>query len=234
MAGSGDPRGLVDKILSSRAFSERELDRIFKLLCKHTHPDLTGKDGSEFIRLGEAYKLAKRRLGGPAPQVDFDPRRIIDESGFAGELTPRGALFLSLYRWLASGLHSHRIRTSAVLKERNTLIIRTSLYWAERYDPLFADIFISFNRNLFTGMRASEELKVDRQAKRLLVSGLAWFLRFQDTGRPAAAQLARDRLAYARLLLGSERSRRAAGRDLCVWLLGELENPPEVLLLDGR
>jgi hypothetical protein len=53
---------IIRKILDRGSYSEEELDRLFRVLSKQTHPDLGGGDGEAFIRLREAYETAKYRL----------------------------------------------------------------------------------------------------------------------------------------------------------------------------
>ena len=77
---------LIAKVLTTRSCTREEFKRIYKLLCKSTHPDLTGKDGMEFIKLQEIYgKIRARELsGGQNDILDFDPHRVIRESGYQG------------------------------------------------------------------------------------------------------------------------------------------------------
>ena len=53
---------VVAKLLTTRTCTREEFKRIYKLLCKNTHPDLTGKDGSDFIKLQEILTTAE--IGG--------------------------------------------------------------------------------------------------------------------------------------------------------------------------
>jgi hypothetical protein len=55
---------IIRKILDQGSYTEAELDRLFRVLSKQTHPDLGGGDGEAFIRLREAYETAKYRLRG--------------------------------------------------------------------------------------------------------------------------------------------------------------------------
>lgn len=190
---------LITKVLTTRSCTREEFKRIYKLLCKSTHPDLTGKDGMEFIKLQEIYeKIHERELsGGQTEVLDFDPHRIIRESGYRGVKDPRAALYISLYRYVASGLHSYKIRSKEVLRDRNSFIIRTVLYWAGLYDEDFVGIFIDFNTRVFEQIRASKTLKQGLKGRRLFLEGLDWFFKFQDTGRASSAKISRDKLAAA-------------------------------------
>jgi hypothetical protein len=222
---------LIAKVLTTRSCTREEFKRIYKLLCKSTHPDLTGKDGMEFIKLQEIYgKIRARELSGGQPDLlDFDPHRIIRESGYQGVKDPRAALYISLYRYVASGLHSYKIRSKDVLRDRNSLIIRTVLYWASLYDEEFVQVFIDFNTRVFEQIRASRTLRQGLKGRRLFLEGLDWFFKFQDTGIHSSAKISRDKCAAAVYTMQIFGFHDAPLIPFARWLIGQIALEPVML-----
>jgi hypothetical protein len=228
MEGPVPVQDLVVKLLTTRSCTREEFKRIYKLLCKNTHPDLTGKDGSDFIFLQEIYRRIKdreHRLSVGASE-SFDPYKIIYESGYGKVRDSRSALYLSLYRYVSSGLHTYKIRSKDILRERNSLIIRTVLYWAGIYDIKFVQIFIDYNQKILDHIRASSTLRQGVKGKRLFLDGLDWFFKYQDTGRESSGKISRDKLTasiYTLRIFGFDD---APIIPFSEWLLGELELTP--------
>lgn len=221
--------------------NEDALDRMYRVLSKHTHPDLTGKDGQDFVRLGQLYHEAKASLRArdleercpvteaaplrPWQEADFDPQAVLLEMGYPALPEDRAGLYLALYRYHTAGLAKRRLRQQASLKRRNDQIINTVYYWAERYDQTFVPLFTTYIEGLVDAFKPTAFLKAGSDSRRHLEDGLAHFIRYQDEGRPVAASLARRSLDNAVDTIAVYRLERDAVRDLALWLLTELELP---------
>lgn len=247
-----DERELVRRF--GLAATEAELDRLYRILSKHTHPDLTGKDGEDFRVLTGHYRSAKERFraseplsqiagGGhgtgtapsssaeativePWQDPDFDPRALLRELGYRTELGGRASLYLSLYRYQAAGLTNRRIRQQVSLRRRNELIIQTVYYWANVYAPAFRPVFASYVNGVLDGMRPTAVLKAGTESRRHLEEGLGHFIRYQEEGKPVTAGLARRSLDNAIDTIDVYHLDNDALKDFAAWLLAELELPP--------
>lgn len=57
------PAELLSTLLRQNRYSRQELDHLFRLLSKRSHPDATGGSGEDFIELRRVYERACARLG---------------------------------------------------------------------------------------------------------------------------------------------------------------------------
>ena len=164
----------VEKIKTAGAFTRDDFFKLYRILCKNTHPDLTGKDGRDFIRLQEIYDKIKETLQSQTEVTGcgFNPYRVITELGYKKPVHPRDGLFIALHRYVSLGLHTHKVRSKSVLKERNNLIIRTVLYWARRYDKQFVDIFSAYNMTQFDPIQIGNSLERSLKGKRYFFNKL--------------------------------------------------------------
>lgn len=163
---------------------------------------------------------------GAALQLKFNPVKIIEESGYSRVREPRAALYISLYRYGTSGMNAYKIRSKQVLRERNSLIIRTVLYWAARYDKNFVPVFINYNSKVFEHVRVSSSMKQEMKGKRMFLEGLDWFFKYQDTGRASSGTISRDKLRgsiYTFEVFGYYNS---PVIPFAKWLIAELEKEP--------
>lgn len=226
---------IVEKFLTKNTFSKEDFFKLYRILCKNTHPDLTGKDGSDFIRVQELYEQMKTM--GAADSVTltsrFDPFKVIRESGFTVPQNPdssvkadRAALYISLHRYVSLGLHSYKLRSKSLLKERNRTVIRTVLYWGNRYDRRFVPLFVDYNKNKFEQVIINENLKHELKGKRLFVEGLGWFAKYQETGRASSAHIAREKLYFACKLLRAYGASQSPIFPFSDWLQRELALEP--------
>ncbi|TFG61473.1 MAG: hypothetical protein E4H36_10420 [Spirochaetales bacterium] len=225
----------MQKLAGTGSFSREELLSVYRILCKNTHPDLTGKDGADFIKVQEAFSRFRNNAGKGSlrPTAAFDPFKVIRETGWKGGFQAKNSLYLGLYRYFLSGLHSYRIRSNQVLQERNLQIIRTILYWAEKYDKEFVRIFTNFNRSVFNHLRISEHYREELKARKILLDGFYWFLHYQDTGRESSRRICLEKLNASAFMLrlfspltGSVKSPCLAWMELCLWLQQELDKEP--------
>jgi len=186
----------ISKLLSTGRFSKKDLLAIYRFLCKHTHPDTAGGDGSAFLKVRETYAKALSRFEAPAPPPgDFDPYEIPRQIEYYGTSGPRDCLYACLSHYVVLGLQSHKVRSSPSLRERNEKVMRSVTYWAELYDPSFIRIFSEFNRQVIQPMASTRDMKNYTSAKRAFYSGLQWFFLYQETGRDSCRAIARDKLS---------------------------------------
>ncbi|MBN1798465.1 MAG: hypothetical protein JW822_07800 [Spirochaetales bacterium] len=219
---------LIEKLLTTGKFSERELKRIYKILCKNTHPDLTGKDHASFIKVQDVYQDALTRFSTDTPvnKADFDPYKVIYDTGFSGTLSPRACLYICLYRYNAHDLYSFKIRTKASLQERNMLIMRSVLYWAARYDQDFIKIFVDLNTNIFRDIKTIKTIRQYSMARRLFIQGMDLFFQYQEKGRPSSKKVAEEKLFRSIQLLYAIDNQDNPMVPLAEWLIGELTLEP--------
>jgi len=230
------------------ATSEDELERIYRYLCKQTHPDTAGGDGYAFVVLQDEYDLALKRLspdertdpakpvteqnppGSPpntaAHDAPFDPWAVIGEIGGNKGMEPRAALYLALYRYQSANLGSPKIRLNPGLRKRNGLIIRTVLYWAAIYDPDFSRTFLRWDRVQVERFMPTAYLKAASNARRNINEGFDRFIRFQEDGRTGQRVMAKHSLETA---IDTAQVYHVSGDgliELATWLLHELDFPP--------
>ena len=222
MENGVETRRIVEKILSTHTATREELEYVYRALCKNTHPDLTGKDGSEFIRLQQVFRYV-REAG--ASSHDPNPARVARETGYAGPLTPRAGLFSCLERYVQLGLHSPRVRMRVLLKPYSLRVLHAVEYWGGMYDPAFPIVFSRFNARRFERLATRADVKNYLYGRRLFADGLRWFLEYQGFGRESCRDIARERL---RRSVGVYRFARMADNPVipfAEWLLRELEKP---------
>jgi hypothetical protein len=227
---------LIDKLLTTGKFSEDDLKRIYKVLCKNTHPDLTGKDHARFLKVQEVYQdaLSKCKKGGRKPKTDFDPYKVIYDTGFSGTLTPRACLYLCLHRYNSHELYSFKIRSNPSLRERNTSIMKSILYWAGIYDPAFIEIFINLNTNVIRDIKTIKTIRQYSHARRLLIQGMDLFFQYQEKNRSSSKKIAEEKLSRAIQLLMATCGEDNPMIPLAEWLLQELTLPPLETNLKNR
>ncbi len=234
---------IIRELLRQGRLDAGGLKAAYRRLSKQAHPDLTGRDGSAFVRLQGDYEEAReylRRLSSALPDAgcdpeagQFSPTTVLEELGLPVDSEPRAALYASLYRYTVAGLHDHRARSR--LGRRGRRIIRTVLYWAALYAPGFVAVFVEYNK--VHAIRYQTYLSNRRivAARRMFLRGLHWALQYQDRGRWTACRAAADRLAEALVLLGeaAEKPGLEAMAAFASWLLEELDLPPVRLGLEG-
>ena len=233
---------IIRQLINSGHISESELKSIYRGLSKETHPDLTGGDSSEFLKIREEYRQAQSYLnvlksqngthreqpflsGNPGRTSPFSPTRIIFDSGFRRAIDPRAGLYVGLFRYAAAGLYSQRVRAKSTSNRRNLNIIRTVVYWAHLYDPEFISIFINYNRLHLVQYR---DVVGDRKiiaGRRFFIQGLNWFVQFQDRGRSTAFEIGWETLSRAidNLQLAQRSPLRRSLLSFAEWLRTELE-----------
>ncbi|MFP4210180.1 MAG: hypothetical protein ACLFR8_02975 [Alkalispirochaeta sp.] len=235
-----DIAALFAALRSDPPGDEGVLERIYRRGMGMFHPDRVGDDGSLCIRFQEdfaAYRLSweeqrtAARLG-----ASVDPYALLRDLGLSASLSPRSALFATLYRFRTLGLDRWRVRTRTGTLRRNAEVIRTLLYWAHAYDPgtarTLADFLLqpaSFGMGESTG-------QLYFMIRRMLFRGLDLLIRYQDLQRPATRDIAADTVRYALRIFprgdAAESRPYRFARRTAEWILAELAAPPEPIGLD--
>ena len=218
----------VQKLLATGKYSRKDLASIYRYLCKHTHPDTAGGDGSVFLKVREAYAKALEKFEEAKREkadLDFDPDAIPRELGYPAAGGPRGSLLACLRFYHLLGLQSLKVRSNPALRERNARVMKSVVYWAKLYDEGFAEVFSDFNRQAIQPMASTREMKDYAFARRTFSSGLAWFFRFQETGRESSRRISREKFSSAVYTFEKFLGRPDPSIAFARWLLAELEAP---------
>ncbi|MDA3947751.1 MAG: hypothetical protein PF508_00865 [Spirochaeta sp.] len=221
--------------------SQAELDRIYRRGSRALHPDLTGDDGSRFVRFQHVFALyrtewADRRSISSIRQ-SVDPFAVLRDLGLPDDLPPRPALYASLYRFRSLGLERWRVRTRPALRRRNAQIIRTVIYWAYAYNRTAPRVLTPFL--LHPGSFAVQDRHASRYflLRKLLFRSLDLLIRYQDLQREATRDIARDILAYVDHVFPDQRRDAPPVfgelREMMRWISAESELPPDRIGLDG-
>jgi len=240
---------LLQNLLSQGDFSESELKRTYYELCKETHPDITGKGSAPFLRLQQDYIDAQeylRRIETSEIDIEENPNTAWSQFQSAAERSeqqdtsqtqsklrfedfePRTALFLSLDRYNAAGLHSARVRLKEELRNRNKEILQEVLHWASIYDPEFIPIFLEYNRTYLQTFKRWKKQSQFRLIRKKFLYGFSSFLNYQRNGGTGNTRLARSYLNETGTLLrrlspiGKEHEAMLHFSD---WMLKQLEQP---------
>lgn len=179
---------LVQHLLAEGEISLARLKKIYRRLCKLTHPDLQQGSSQDFIQLREEYEEAKANLESLAHHFT------------ASHLKPSSHEFRKLFyealrHYLAAGLSSARMRIRSQVKLRNQLILREVLNWAKLYKPSFIEPFVQYNRiylRRFTDWQRQDDLK---KAQRLLLYAMYNTIDYVLTASPQALRAVRSYLA---------------------------------------
>jgi len=249
------PAELLSSLLKQNRYSGPELDHLFRLLSKRSHPDTAGGSGDEFIQLRRIYESARSRMGGNIPDMasvprsqfrrtgssfispevhtaerssTFDPDRIIREAGYDETLSSRGCLFLSLRVFFNLGMYNYRIRSISGLQRRNAAVLDTILYWARIYNPGFADIFSAYCSLTVQSLSTTWEIKNFNYARRLFLDGVTGFFNYQVSGRTGTAEVAREKFTWCVYTLDKVIKDTHPMGPLAEWFTEELDAPPEL------
>jgi hypothetical protein len=232
-----DLERILERLRSDPELEPSKLDRVYRRLILQVHPDHREGDGELFLYLKQQFDTLReettRRRCTLMLERDLDPYRIAVDLGITRDLEPREALYVALYRFRSLGLATWRVRVRPSLRERNSRIIRTVLYWGRRYDERFVDAFQELLRNPGQFLLAEHTAPLYFLVRRTMLRGMDGLIRFQDRGRPATASIARDTLKYALLLASSREGDRFfdALTGMVRWMLEELEKPALILRL---
>ncbi len=222
----------IEELRKRGDLTEEELKQEFRALVMRTHPDRPGGTERDFIRVREAFAELEEQLRNHSARRGlydgFDPLAIPRELGLEEPITARTALYASLTRYMAAGIYAFKIRSNPSLKNRNLRIIKSVLYWGERYDPEFLRLFSNYLRQQNNFTFVTGEHRIYFFVRKVFIRGVDWALQYQQHGREATAKVARDWLNYATLLASSsEHPGTGSLRDLAGWLIKELDEGSE-------
>ncbi|MFQ3620763.1 MAG: hypothetical protein SNJ78_07440 [Spirochaetales bacterium] len=197
----------IEKLLSQGKYSQKDLVSIYRFLCKNTHPDIRKDGGELFLRVRQVYEEALEKIKNrqknstPSPYPAFNPGTFTPFLDKPEVETPRGYLFSALRLYFLLGLYSSKVRKAQAKAERYQVVMQAVQYWAEQYSYSFAQVFQSFNNQVFQSITDLRKLKQYAYAKRLFVNGAELFLHYQETGREISRKLASEKLSTALVLL---------------------------------
>lgn len=223
---------VVSRLRADPDLNPERIERVFRRLVLQVHPDHRHGDGELFLYLQEQFETLRRetlkRRATNILESDLDPYRLARDLGITRTLTPREALYVGLYRFRGLGLTSWRIRVRPDLRARNSRIIRTILYWGRRYDEHFVPAFQELLRHPGRFLLSEHQASLYFLVRRTMLRGLDWLVLYQERGRPATGEIARDTLQYALSAAASRKSDLpfAALVGMIEWMLAELEQPP--------
>ncbi len=176
--------------------------RIYRQLCKQTHPDLSGLSADAFVAVQEAFAEALVRVRNrSAGERDLDPYAVIRDSGYPDTIPERPCFLIALMRYTNLGLYSYRIRRNPHLQRRSAQIVASVEHWARVYDPPLVPLFRAFDETQLRPLASTAEMQRYHRARRVLLDGLHTFFQFQRLGRQTTGQIAAERLRYAVTLL---------------------------------
>jgi hypothetical protein len=210
---------IIKHMLLKTAFTENDLKKIYREFCKKTHPDLTGKNSTDFIILQKEYEEAKNYLSNIKLNLKLKTSK-----------DSRKLLFKNLCDYNAYGLHSSRIRHNQILKDRNNELIKEILIYANQYDKEFVKIFLFYNEVHIKKLDEWEIEKKMNTARKIFLKGLNNFLDYQATGNPNTKKISISFIneTIHDLNLLTPTSIQKAIIDYCSWLLKEIDLPPAI------
>ncbi len=228
-----DTRQIINHLLSTGSCGEAEIQKLYRLLCKQTHPDLTGKDGSQFLKVQQAFEQLQGNssLSTSFPRLEnFDPFQLLRDMGHALPLSPQASLYISLDRYLSLGLLSFKMRSKENLRNRNISVLRTVLFWAQQYDPAFIDIFLRLNRNIFQFSQSTQQMKNYTYGKKITLDGFRIFFEYQEMGREGSRKVCGEKLVLAGRIITLAVGASNPLVDFCSWALKEITLEPALIL----
>lgn len=222
----------IKKLLNTGICTEKELDHIYRYLCKVTHPDTSGRTGEHFLQVKEFYEEAQRKLrAGTAPaEESSDFRKISRAFGYHHPGEPRIHLYIALKRYYALGLYSMKMRLRESGQRRNREILEIIEYWGDLYTPEGASLFLTCHHRLSETPESSLELNNRRYVRHQFLQGIANFWKYQGNGKEGPRRIAESTFRHIRRLDRFILPSDDPQRELSAWFLRELEKPP--LMLD--
>jgi hypothetical protein len=207
---------LIRELLKESEVSEEGLKKIYRTLCKKTHPDITGKNSEEFKNLQKEYKEAIRYVS--------EYEELSDEK----VSKPRIHLYKALKSYLAYGLFSSRIRNKTSLRQRNESLLKEIINLSNLYSKEFMNIFIEYNRVHIKKLNEWDLEKKIRKAKNIFLNGLNCFLDYEGGGNIMSYRACKSYLGdciYELKIIGTGQSQKML-LDFSMWILKEIELPP--------
>ena len=225
---------VIEELRHREDLTKEELKRRFRSLVMRTHPDRPGGTERDFIRVREEFARLEEELRNQNARRmvydGFDPLSIPRELGLQEPISERTALYASISRYMSAGIYAFKIRSNPSLRSRNVRIIKSVLYWGDRYDPHFVKLFSNYLRQQNNFTFVSGEHRVYSFVRKVFNRGVDWALQYQQYGREATAKVARDWLGYAAFIASSSAHPGTESlKALALWFIKELEKPSEKL-----
>lgn len=158
---------IIKRMVAEKDMSEKSLKKIYRRLCKITHPDLKNVNSDEFVLLQNEYEEAKKYLN--QLKVYFSSYGI---NPMLSREEIKKQFYLSLKHYTIAGLHCVRIRIKPEIRRRNALILKEVLFWAKLYNSEFIPIFLKYNRAYFRRFNQWKKRNLFMLAQRQFQRGL--------------------------------------------------------------
>lgn len=220
--------------------TERELARFYRRGIRLLHPDRCGDDGARCVRFQELFSAFRvewndRRLAKKIEST-IDPYRVLRDLGIDRTISPRAAMYATIYRVRSLGLDRWRVRNRNDLKKRNDAVLHSLLYWSYRYDRTAAVVLKGFLFQSGGFVLREGRAQLYYHIRRLILRALDLTIRYQDNHRAATKSIAIDVLDYVVRLQPAPTRERSIHFELAGeaarWLRSELEKAPEAIGLD--
>jgi len=208
---------IIKRLIEKGKFSELELKKVYRELCKQTHPDITGKNSQEFIEIQNDYKIAKKYL-----------TSLLSSNYNVNEFKPRIMLYKCLYNYNLYGLNSSKIRRMPELKSRNLSLTKELIFWANIYDQDFLKIFIEYNKKHIKDFNGWKEEEIFKKGRDYFIKGFNFFLEYQSNGNLGTKKVCLTYLQEStfELTLISKSTLRQSIANFANWLINELDKKP--------
>lgn len=211
---------IVKRLIVEGDISAVQLKKIYRRLCKMTHPDLQKEDGAEFILLKEEYEEALANLDALKSHLGTNA-----DSSVLSPVDIRRMFYDALRHYLAAGLSSVRMRIKTDVKARNELILREVVSWANLYKPSFIPVFLEYNKAYLRRFADWQRRDNLLKAQKLFLSGVYNITDYQTNNSPQALRAGRSFFSDCFNYLDSLAPSIAVNalRGIAVWFSGEME-----------
>lgn len=198
-------QNFLSKYQATGGFSLPDLKRVYHLLSKRVHPDVSGNDSELFIRLQVAYEEARNRQqwAAGAPGVE-----ILSGLGYSSAIPAQAAFYVLIQQYFQRGVYRKKVYLNRNIYRKNRLLIDAIQYWGGVYDGAFAQIFIGFRNRLNGLLPLGNDTQYFIWAQRVTARGILACTRYHGEGRNAHRIIAGDRFATAEYFLGKIRDYR--------------------------
>jgi hypothetical protein len=212
---------IVKRLIVEGDLSPENLKRVYRRLCKITHPDLQKQDSIEFIQLKDEYEEAK--------EIFEDLKAYLIQKGNTSLLEEddvRRMFYAGLRHYMAAGLYSLRMRIRPEMKKRNELILREVLYWAKLYKPTFIKVFLEYNKAYLKRYVDWQRRDNLAKAQKVFLFGFRDILSYEENRSPRALKASRSYFLDCVSILESTPPTPAglAVHQFAMWFLDELDS----------
>lgn len=214
---------IIRYLRDENVFTEERVRHAYRMLSKQTHPDITGKDSSDFIRLREEYERVLEGIDSLARYFSVE----VSASPAYDEKYCRLMFYLSLKRYMTVGLYSVKLRIRESVRQRNRIILEDVVKRAQDYDPSFIPLFLNYNRNLLRrfSLWYSSSGRRNKNGRNYFIKGINFFLDYELRGSREMLNITTSYLKDAVYELddGDNDPVNTAMYGISCWLLRELK-----------